>query len=423
MRGPDSTTTVLAPSANPSPYGPLTLTATVTPGPGGLNNGVPTGQVTFADGGTTLGVATLSTQGSVTTATFTTLALAVGPHALTASYGGDGVDYKPSPPSATVNETIAQATPTVALTPSGTAITSGQSETLTATVSAPAGVSPAPTGQVTFTDGSATLGTAPLTASGTTATATLSTTALAVGTHSLGAAYGGDANFAAAAAGPATVTVAAPPATKNVTTTSTTTATTRTATGGVGGAHEATLPKDTNIVPKGTVRVRLPDSRRYVSITEATSVPYGTTVDATNGRVELNLSTPNGTVKGELYGGSFVLNESKSGAVSATLTGGNFAVCPKTTAVRKAPLTTAATAATKASPGTVVRHLWANVKGNFTTNGRYASASVRGTEWLTQDRCDGTYVFVAFGAVRVVAFATHKSQLVKGGRSLLVRAP
>ena len=168
--------------------------------------------------------------------------------------------------------------------------------------------------------------------------------------------------------------------------------------------------------------VRLPDSKRYISITKATSIPFGTTIDATNGHVQINLSTPSGTVKGELYGGAFILTESKSGAVTATLTGGNFAVCPQATG-QKASLTTARAAARKASSSTVVRKLWSNVKGNFTTSGRYASASVRGTHWLTEDRCDGTLVFVTFGAVRVTADATHRSTLVKGGRSLLVRAP
>ena len=68
----------------------MTFTATVVnSSPGG---GTPTGTVTFMDGTTTLGTGTLSTTDGVTTATFTTTALAVGSHSITAVYGGDTDD-------------------------------------------------------------------------------------------------------------------------------------------------------------------------------------------------------------------------------------------------------------------------------------------------------------------------------------------
>jgi hypothetical protein len=61
------------------------------------------------------------------------------------------------------------------------------------------------------------------------------------------------------------------------------------------------------------------------------------------------------------------------------------------------------------------RRLWGNVHGNFRTTGRYASATVRGTEWLTEDTCAGTLVKVARGVVSVDDFPHH--------RTVLVRAP
>jgi hypothetical protein len=68
----------------------VTFKATVSvDGPGA---GVPTGTVTFKDGTKTLGTGTLSTSGGVTTATFTTSALAVGTHSITAVYGGSTDD-------------------------------------------------------------------------------------------------------------------------------------------------------------------------------------------------------------------------------------------------------------------------------------------------------------------------------------------
>ena len=90
--------------------------------------------------------------------------------------------------------TALQATPN----PSGF----GQIVTLTATVT-PLGPG-TPTGTVTFTDGTVTLGTSALNASG---VATLPTTGLAVGFHSVTAAYGGDSNFSGSASPIVTQTV------------------------------------------------------------------------------------------------------------------------------------------------------------------------------------------------------------------------
>jgi hypothetical protein len=74
------TTTALASSVNPSNVGQaVTFTASVTSA-----TGTPTGTVTFKDGATFIGTATL-TAGA---AAFTTSLLAVGTHTITASYGG-----------------------------------------------------------------------------------------------------------------------------------------------------------------------------------------------------------------------------------------------------------------------------------------------------------------------------------------------
>lgn len=75
-------TTALSSSQNPSSGGqPVTFTARVT-GAG------PTGTVTFFDGGTAIGTATLVAG----TATLTTSSLTVGSHSITARYSGDGAN-------------------------------------------------------------------------------------------------------------------------------------------------------------------------------------------------------------------------------------------------------------------------------------------------------------------------------------------
>jgi hypothetical protein len=81
-----ATTTALSSSANPAVAGvSVTFTATVAG-----NN--PTGNVSFADGGASIagcGAVPLGGSGNARTATCTTSALAVGPHSIVATYGGD----------------------------------------------------------------------------------------------------------------------------------------------------------------------------------------------------------------------------------------------------------------------------------------------------------------------------------------------
>jgi Bacterial Ig-like domain (group 3) len=78
-----TTKTTIASSKNPSRHGTVvTFTATVTAAFGGAA----TGKVTFKDGATVLGAGTL---GAANKATFTTSALAVGTHSITATYPGN----------------------------------------------------------------------------------------------------------------------------------------------------------------------------------------------------------------------------------------------------------------------------------------------------------------------------------------------
>ena len=70
----------------------------------------------------------------------------------------------------------------------------------------------------------------------------------------------------------------------------------------------------------------------------------------------------------------------------------------------------------------VVRSLWgADHGGHFRTHGHNSVATVRGTRWLTQDRCDGTLTKVTRGAVSVHDVRAHRTVIVKAGHSYLAR--
>ena len=175
-------TTTLASSKDPTVFGQaVTFTATVS-----ASTGTPTGTVTFLDGATSIGTATLDSTGA---GSFTTSALAVGTHAITASYSGDSNfnANTSSPFTQIVNLDV----PLVTVNNSPNLSVFGQPIVVTATVSATAPGSGLPTGTVTFLDGLTSLGTANLV----NGQASFTVATLTTGLHSLMATYGGDGSF------------------------------------------------------------------------------------------------------------------------------------------------------------------------------------------------------------------------------------
>jgi hypothetical protein len=72
-------------------------------------------------------------------------------------------------------------------------------------------------------------------------------------------------------------------------------------------------------------------------------------------------------------------------------------------------------------PHAVLGSLWGSGKGRFRTKGKYSAATVRGTTWLTQERCDGTLTRVRSGTVSVRDLKRRKTVTVRAGRSYLAR--
>ena len=167
---------------------PVTFTATLNTSGGTA----PSGIVKFLDGVNELGPGVPT--GAAGVFVFTTSSLVVGSHSITATYTGDL--YNQSVVSAPVNETVNPAPTATILSLTPNPGIAGKSTTLTATVVHQSG-SGTGTGMVTFTDGSVSLGSATLSVNG---IASISV-AFSSGTHTLGAAYSGDANNAASSSG------------------------------------------------------------------------------------------------------------------------------------------------------------------------------------------------------------------------------
>lgn len=184
-------TSAIAVTANPNPAVVTTsvaLTAKVT-----SNGGIPTGTVTFFADGVAVGTVSVDAAGNATTSISS---LATGTHSITATYSGDVNDSpSTSPAISLVITTIPTAT---ALGASSTTGPNAQ-VALVATVIGSSG--PAPTGTVTFTNGTTVIGSSTLNSSG---VATLNPN-LATGSYSIVAVYSGDLLHSPSTSLPATV--------------------------------------------------------------------------------------------------------------------------------------------------------------------------------------------------------------------------
>ncbi|MFM2106097.1 MAG: hypothetical protein RL338_1129 [Chloroflexota bacterium] len=179
-----TSSTTLAVTPNPAGFGtPVTITATVTSA-----GGTPTGAVAIVDGSTGLGSCQLSVVGPAGSCTIVASGLAIGPHAIGASYGGDG-DRAPSVASP-VALTVDRASSTVTVTGTPNPATFGTSVTLRATVAT--GDGSIATGSIAFSDGTTGIGTCPLGATNP-AACQISISNLSVGDHGIVARYAGDA--------------------------------------------------------------------------------------------------------------------------------------------------------------------------------------------------------------------------------------
>ena len=176
----------------------------------------------------------------------------------------------------------------------------------------------------------------------------------------------------------------------------------------------------------GKVFYKSPTGRR-TQLKADTNIPVGSQIDTRRGRVELtSAATGTGatTQKSDFYQGTFKVKQTvpKGNRAAALTTDITLAGEASRSQCASAPGAGAAAVSKKKGPHAVLGKLWGNGKGKFRTNGKYSSATVRGTIWLTTDRCDGTLTTVKRGTVSVRDLRRHKTVTVKAGHSYLARA-
>jgi WD40-like Beta Propeller Repeat len=155
----------------------------------------------------------------------------------------------------------------------------------------------------------------------------------------------------------------------------------------------------------------------FVPLRGAATIPMGSVLDTQEGRVSLTSAADlrRRTQRAEFYSGIFALTQRRAkrpitdirvraaGYRTSCGTGGGEARAAQRSRKR-------------------LGRLWGKGKGRFRTRGRFSAATVRGTTWLTEERCDGTRTSVETGTVAVYDRGRRTTVLVRAHDSYLARA-
>jgi len=168
--------------------------------------------------------------------------------------------------------------------------------------------------------------------------------------------------------------------------------------------------------------------RGFIPLTQAAQVPIRSILETSNGKVMVESARDRRarrTQRAEFFDGRFQTRQPRvrRGALitEMVLKGGSFRACPR---ARQSASWSRANDAQRRRRSRV-RRLWGNGRGRFRTRGRYSSATVRGTTWLTEDRCDGTLTRLPrrprTSRVDVRDLVQRRTIRLRAGRSYLAR--
>jgi hypothetical protein len=166
---------------------------------------------------------------------------------------------------------------------------------------------------------------------------------------------------------------------------------------------------------KGTVKVKLPGTNRYVDLESLDTIPLGASIDVRKGRVRLySARDRRGTVQAaSFYSGVFRVVQ--RGSVTELQLRG-----PKPRCGSRASASAAGEKKSKRKKARK-RRLWGSGRGRFRTRGRFSAATVRGTRWLVEDSCRSTTTRVKQGVVTVRDFKRKRTIRLRAGDRYVAR--
>ena len=171
-------------------------------------------------------------------------------------------------------------------------------------------------------------------------------------------------------------------------------------------------------LPAAGARAATAPAKGFVPFTGAANIPVGSQLDTSKGRVALTSAADTGGAKtqtSDFYQGIFQVKQTRAQEEAQEAHGADHrsgdegsdrAVAVR--AVEGRAVAAADATKKKKGPKSVLGKLWGSGKGKFRTNGKYSAATVRGTIWLVEDRCEGTLTKVTRGTVRCATSSARR---------------
>jgi hypothetical protein len=170
-------------------------------------------------------------------------------------------------------------------------------------------------------------------------------------------------------------------------------------------------------VRSGKVLVKVPGTTGYVPVSDLTALPVGSLLDTRDGSITLRTALPGGKTQAAIFhGGLFEIRQPKNaGGLTELVLRGALTGCASAGA--------RVAATSKKKKRKPPRRLWgSDSKGKFRTRGGSSVATVRGTSWYVEDRCDGTLTRVSKGSVSVYDRGRKRTVILRAGHSYLARS-
>ena len=180
------------------------------------------------------------------------------------------------------------------------------------------------------------------------------------------------------------------------------------------GSRRPTVGRSALVLPETPFELRLPDGPRFFPLEENVTIPLGSVVDPGDGAVRVATARNRARTRQvvTVSGGPFRLRQSAGRRpvtelrIVARPTGCGGAASGRRR--RREPRVRTKTDKKKAGP--------------VVAEGQHSRGYATGTEWITEDRCDGTLTTVISGTVRVHDFGRRGSVIVRPGAPHLAPA-
>jgi Ca2+-binding RTX toxin-like protein len=163
-------------------------------------------------------------------------------------------------------------------------------------------------------------------------------------------------------------------------------------------------------------KYRLPDGHRYYPLEGALKIPMASTIDARGGAVRVDTARNAAGTRQEIQvaGGPFSVRQEAGKRPSTDLRlVGRPRGCARSASGPRAP-------ADARVPKLDMR-TDAGKRGRYRVKGRHSIGSPKGTSWVTEERCDGTFTRVRSGTVTVRDLERKRTIVLHAGDTYLAR--